>query len=127
LTLGEHGSTFAGGAITARAALVALEIVSDPALLESVRTLGDLLERRCLEISGVELVRRRGLMVGLGLSSGIDAGQVARRALDRGLIVNAPNPSTVRLLPPLVIAEAEIERGAEMLATAVGDVVSARA
>lgn len=127
LTLGEHGSTFAGGAIAARAALVALEIVSDPSLLESVLELGELLERRCLEIDGVELVRRRGLMVGLGLAPGIDAARVARRALEGGLVVNAPNPTTVRLLPPLVISEAEIERGAEMLAAAVGDVVSARA
>jgi predicted acetylornithine/succinylornithine family transaminase len=120
LGLGEHGSTFGGGPVGARAALAALELLSEPALLASVRELGELLERRCLVIEGVEGVRRRGLMVGLGLRDGIDSRGVAEAALACGLVVNAPNPRTVRLLPPLVAGEAEIADGCDRLAEAFG-------
>ena len=120
LGLGEHGSTFGGGPVCARAALAALEVLSDPALLTSVRELGELLERRCLAIDGVERVRRRGLMVGLGLREGIDSRAVAEAALASGLVVNAPNPRTLRLLPPLVAGEAEVTDGCDRLAEALG-------
>ena len=122
LGLGEHGSTFAGGPIAARAALAAIDAVSDPELLASVRALGELLERRYAEIEGVEGIRRRGLMVGLALAPGLDAGAVTAAALERGLVVNAPNPETVRLLPPLVISEEQILQGADLLAAAVAAV-----
>ena len=91
----------------------------EPSLLASVRDLGKLLERRCVDIDGVEQVRRRGLMVGLGLRDGIDAREVAEAALQSGLVVNAPNPRTVRLLPPLVVAEAEVIGGCDRLAEAL--------
>ena len=119
LGLGEHGSTFGGGSVAARAALAALEVLSEPSLLASVRDLGKLLERRCVDIDGVEQVRRRGLMVGLGLRDGIDSREVAEAALQSGLVVNAPNPRTVRLLPPLVVAEAEVIGGCDRLAEAL--------
>lgn len=120
LGLGEHGSTFGGGPVCARAALAALEVLSDPALLASVRELGELLERRCMAIDGVEQVRRRGLMAGLGLREGIDSRAVAEAALASGLVVNAPNPRTLRLLPPLVADEAEVTGGCDRLAEALG-------
>lgn len=116
---GEHGSTFGGGSIAARAALAALGVLSEPSLLASVRELGELLERRCLEIEGVDRVRRRGLMAGLGLRDGIDSREVAAAALGSGLVVNAPNPGTVRLLPPLVITEAEVIAGCDRLSEAL--------
>jgi acetylornithine/N-succinyldiaminopimelate aminotransferase len=124
---GEHGSTFAGGPIGARAALAALEILSDPDLLASVRLLGELLSDRCGAIEGVEEVRGRGLMRGLALTPGIEAGEVAAAALRRGLVVNAPNPSTIRLLPPLVIEREQLLQGCDLLAEACAEAASAAA
>ncbi len=126
LQLGEHGSTFAGGPIGARAALAALGLLSDPNLLEHVKEMGEVLAQRCLEIEGVAGVRRRGLMLGLELEPGLDAREVASDALAAGLVVNAPNPETVRLLPPLVIAKHEISSGAVLLAASVGGAVDRR-
>lgn len=126
LTLGEHGSTFAGGAIGSRAALAAIGVLSDPDLLADVGERGSLLAERCLEIPGVVDVRGRGLMLGLALGEGLDAREVARGALDAGLVVNAPNPATVRLLPPLVISEQEVVQGVDRLAEVVGGAVGAR-
>ena len=104
---GDHGSTFAGGPLAATAALAVLEVVDDPALLRRVRETGTALGAQLAELEGVREVRGRGLMLGVGLEDGIDAAALGADILDRGLIVNVPVPGTLRLLPPLVIGEAE--------------------
>jgi acetylornithine/N-succinyldiaminopimelate aminotransferase len=112
---GDHGSTFAGGPLTATVALAVLEIVDDPELLRRVRELGATLREQLEALDGVREVRGRGLMLGVGLEDGIDASGVASKALEAGLVVNVPEPGTIRLLPPLVIGDAELERGVELL------------
>ncbi len=107
---GDHGSTFAGGPVVASAALVALEICSDPALLASVRELGERLGEGLGELPGVTAVRGRGLMVGVDVREGISAPELARRALlEQHLVINATGPHTIRLEPPLIVSEAEID------------------
>ncbi len=87
---GDHGSTFAGGPVACAAALVALEICTDPALLASVRELGERLVAGLAELPFVASVRGRGLMVGADLAGGVSAVELARRALlEERLIVNA--------------------------------------
>ena len=119
---GEHGSTFAGGPIAAAAALEALGLLSDPRLLAGVEVRGELLERLLVAIEGVGAVRRRGLMIGVALEPGLDSRAIVAEALARGLVANAPDPATIRLLPPLVIGEDELERGAGLLADAISSV-----
>jgi acetylornithine/N-succinyldiaminopimelate aminotransferase len=113
---GDHGSTFAGGPVASAAALAVLEIVDDPVLLRSVRELGSTLRQSLLDVDGVTEVRGRGLMLGVGLASGIDAAKVGGELLERGLIVNVPEPGTLRLLPPLTVDSAQIERAAGLIA-----------
>jgi predicted acetylornithine/succinylornithine family transaminase len=117
---GDHGSTFAGGPLVAAAALAALEVIDEPELLRRVRELGGRLCDALRELDGVAEVRGRGLMVGVGLREGTDAAVVRDRALAEGLVVNAPNESTIRLLPPLVIGEAEVDRAVEVLGRSLG-------
>jgi acetylornithine/N-succinyldiaminopimelate aminotransferase len=106
---GDHGSTFAGGPLVSSAALVALDICSDPQLLERVRRLGERLMTSLAELPGVSAVRGRGLMVGIDLAAG-GAPEVARRALvEQRLVVNATGPATIRFEPPLVVEAAEID------------------
>ena len=112
---GDHGSTFAGGPVAARAALATLDVIDDPGLLREVRRLGGLLRDALLDVPGVEEVRGRGLMLGIGLAEGFEASAVAAGLLERGLIVNPPEPRTLRLLPPLIIGEAEIEEAVEKI------------
>ncbi len=105
---GDHGSTFAGGPVVCAAALAALDVLLDGALLTRVRELGELLCERLATLPHLVEIRGRGLMVGFDLD--IDAPEVVRRALlEQHLVVNATGPATVRLLPPLVIGEAEVE------------------
>jgi acetylornithine/N-succinyldiaminopimelate aminotransferase len=119
---GDHGSTFAGGPLVATAALTALELTDDPQLLRGARETGADLRERLEAIDGVREVRGRGLMLGVGLADGIDAGEAAAAALASGLVVNVPEPGTLRLLPPLTIGEAEVERGCSLLAAALAAV-----
>ena len=116
---GDHGSTFAGGPLVATAALAVLDIVDDPALLRGVRELGAALCDGLLGLRGVREVRGRGLMIGVGLEEGIDAGALGADLLARGLIVNVPEPGTVRLLPPLIVDAEQIERAVALLGEAL--------
>ncbi len=119
LTAGEHGSTFAGGPICARSALAALEVIDEPALLSEVVRLGQVVEEACLAIDGVAAVRRRGLIAGIALEDGYDSREIAAAALEAGVVVNPPNPETVRLLPALTISEEELLQGIDLLSGAI--------
>jgi acetylornithine/N-succinyldiaminopimelate aminotransferase len=113
---GDHGSTFAGGPVACRAALEALSICGEPALLASVRALGERLRAGLEELPWVVRVRGRGLMVGLDVAAGHSAPELARRALlEQRLVVNATGPSTLRLEPPLIVSEAEIDEALRRL------------
>ncbi len=110
LQSGDHGSTFAGGPLICAAALAALDICSEAALLEHVRTCGERLREGIEKLPGVTGVRGRGLMVGFDLTDEVSAPDIARRALlEQRLVVNATGPATIRLEPPLVVGEAEID------------------
>ncbi|MEA2211665.1 MAG: acetylornithine/N-succinyldiaminopimelate aminotransferase [Solirubrobacteraceae bacterium] len=111
LAPGDHGSTFAGGPLVSTAALVALEICADPDLLARVLALGERLRAGLSDLPSVAAVRGRGLMVGLDLTGGHSAPDLARRALlEKRLVLNATGPSTLRLEPPLIVTEAEIDQ-----------------
>jgi len=114
LEVGDHGSTFAGGPLVASAALAAFDVIDDPELLRRVRDLGGRLREGLERIGAVTSVRGRGLMVGARIE-GVDAKDAAARALAEGLIVNPIGSDTLRLLPPLVIGEAEVDEALEVL------------
>jgi acetylornithine/succinyldiaminopimelate/putrescine aminotransferase len=120
LERGDHGSTFAGAPIAAAAALAALEVIDDPALLRRTRELGNRLMEALAALDGIAEVRGRGLMVGVSLNEGVDATAVAGHALDGGLVINVPAPGLLRFLPPLIIGEEEVDEAAAI----VGSVLS---
>jgi predicted acetylornithine/succinylornithine family transaminase len=115
---GDHGSTFAGGPVVASAALAALEVTDEPALLASVRELGRLLAGGLERLPHVRAVRGRGLMLACELD--VPAPAVVERALrEQRLVANATGPSTLRLLPPLTIAPDDVQDALERLAGAL--------
>ncbi len=114
---GDHGSTFAGGPVACAAALAALEICRDPALLRSVVELGERLAHGLAELPYVASVRGRGLMIGIDLIDGVSAVEIARRALlEQRLVVNATGPSTLRFEPPLIVTSQEVDDAVARLA-----------
>ncbi len=113
---GDHGSTFAAGPIVAAAALVALEVCSDPELLRSVSELGERLGAALAELPAVASVRGRGLMVGVELAPGVDAVELTGRALrEQRLIVGATGPTSIRLEPPLVLSASHVDEAVARL------------
>ena len=107
---GDHGSTFAGGPLVCSAALAAVSICSDEQLLARVRRLGEQLRDGLRSLPGIAEVRGRGLMVGFDIAGGRSAPDLARRALlEQRLVVNATGPATIRLEPPLIAGEGEID------------------
>src|SRR3954468_8544656 len=105
---GDHGSTFAGGPVVCAAGNAVLDIL-DEALLSRVRDLGERLRAGLAELPGVATVRGRGLMNAFDLAEGGAPELVRRALLEERLVLNATGPATVRLLPPLVIGEAEVD------------------
>jgi predicted acetylornithine/succinylornithine family transaminase len=118
LAPGDHGSTFAGGPVTAAAALAALEVTDDEQLLGRVRELGQRLMTELRGLPHVVSVRGRGLMLACELD--VPAPEVVRRALiEQRLVLNATGPTTVRLLPPLTIGAGEADEALARLASAL--------
>ncbi len=116
---GDHGSTFAGGPPASAAALAVLGIVDDAELLRGVRERGAVLREGLLGLDGVREVRGRGLMLGVGLEEGLDAPTIGADLLEHGLIVNVPEPGTLRLLPPLTVEHDQIERAVAAIGAAL--------
>lgn len=117
---GEHGGTYAGNPLMARCGSAVFDVVSDPAFLARVEAHGALLRGRLGTLGGpVNEVRGAGLLCAVGLDEPI-AEAVAQRALELGLLVNAPRPNTLRLMPSLRVTPAEIEEAVELLGRALG-------
>ena len=117
---GDHGSTFAGGPVIAAAALEALELTSSQELLAGVRERGLSLAAGLERLPHVRAVRGRGLM--LACEVDVPAGDVVRRALlSERLVVNATGPTTVRVLPPLTVDDADLAQGLQRLGAALAD------
>jgi acetylornithine/N-succinyldiaminopimelate aminotransferase len=109
---GDHGSTFAGGPVQCAAGLAVLDVIDDEDLLASVRGLGERLRHALAELPGVVEVRGRGLMLAFELDPEYRPGAadvVVRALREQRLVLNATGPTTVRLLPPLVIDEAQAD------------------
>jgi acetylornithine/N-succinyldiaminopimelate aminotransferase len=119
---GDHGTTFGGGPFVAAVALHVFDRLSDPALLGHVKTNGAWLERKLRQM--IEATPRARAVRGMGFMWGIDvvdpAKDVVERALDAGLLICSAGEHTVRLLPPLVMARPDLERGVAILAQAIG-------
>ncbi len=118
---GDHGSTFAGGPVVCAAALATLELTEDPALLRHVAELGARLAGELERLPHVLAVRGRGLMLACELD--IPAPELVRRLLlEQRLVANATGPTTLRLLPPLVLTEADAEDALARLGVALDEV-----
>ena len=106
---GDHGSTFPGGPVICAAAHAVLDVVADEGLLEHVRRLGERLRAELATLPGVSDVRGAGLMNAFDLADGGAPELVRRALLEEHLVLNATGPATVRLLPPLVVTDAEVD------------------
>ncbi len=110
IVAGDHGSTFGGGPVAASAALVVVQRVQAPSMLDHVQQMSAYL---CNGVSALNLpqivgIRALGLMVGIELN--IEAAPLYNKAHEYGVLLLTAGPNVIRLLPPLMITKAEIDQ-----------------
>ena len=110
ITAGDHGSTFGGGPVAARAALVALQRIQTPEMLNHVQEMSAYLhsELNSLNLPQIVEIRSKGLMVGIELN--IDAKPIYDKAHEYGILLLTSGSKVVRLLPPLIITKSDIDQ-----------------
>jgi predicted acetylornithine/succinylornithine family transaminase len=112
LAVGDHGTTFGGNPLACLLGLKTLEIISDKAFLQEVKSLGSYLKKKMNELRKkypvIEEIRGEGLLIGVQLS--IDPIPVVAKCKDNGLLVIKAGHHTIRFIPPLVITQKDIDK-----------------
>lgn len=115
---GAHGTTFGGNPFACRVALAVLDAMEREQLPQRAEAMGRRLRAGLAQLAGVAEVRGLGLMVGVELA-GVRAPKVLKACLERGLLVNAVGESVLRLLPPLVVTEQEVDAAVRVIGEAI--------
>ncbi|MGW0625186.1 acetylornithine transaminase [Streptomyces sp. NPDC002758] len=107
---GQHGTTFGGNPVACAAGLAVLDTIARDGLLENVKRQSERLRERVASLGHplIAHVRGAGLLLGIVLTEPL-APQVQQAAQEAGLLVNAPAPDVVRLMPPLNLGDDETE------------------
>ncbi|SDC43297.1 ornithine--oxo-acid transaminase [Actinokineospora iranica] len=117
---GEHGSTFGGNPLACAVGRAVIRLLSTGEFQERATTLGAHLHRRLAELvgHGATEIRGRGLWAGVEITPGTLTGRAASEALmSQGVLCKETHDNTLRVAPPLVITEEEIDRGVAAIAT----------
>ncbi|WP_295854768.1 aspartate aminotransferase family protein [uncultured Xylophilus sp.] len=118
---GNHGTTFGGNPLATRAGVETIRIMEEDGLVENAARVGAhlkaALEREIGALPGVKDVRGQGLMLGVELDR--PCGAILQRAADAGLLLSVTADSVIRLVPPLILTEAEADQIVAILAPLV--------
>jgi acetylornithine aminotransferase len=106
---GDHGSTFGGNPVTTAAGLAAIKFIESQKLLKKVEKQGAYLMQELALIPGVSEVRGAGLLLGIELEN-LKSSDVAIALQKSGVLVNAANPTTIRLAPALIVTDVQIKK-----------------
>jgi acetylornithine aminotransferase len=120
-TPGKHGSTFGGNPLATAAGYATLNIIEEDKLCSHASKMGALINeeftKHLKDCPQVKVIRNLGLMIGIELDQ--PCGDLTKLALDEGLLINVTADKVIRLLPPLVINEAEAKELAERLSQVI--------
>ena len=114
---GNHGSTFGGNPLAMTAVVTTIDTIKEEGLLANAARVGEVIRGGLSQIPGISELRGMGLMIGMELAR--PCGELVRQGLDAGLVINVTADNVVRLLPPLVMSEAEGRMVVERLAPLV--------
>jgi acetylornithine aminotransferase len=123
---GNHGTTFGGNPLAMRAGVETLRIMEEDKLLENATKIGGLLkaglQRELGSLKGFKEIRGDGLMLGVELDR--PCGELLGLAAERGLLMSVTADKVIRLVPPLIFGEAEVEETLRILTPLVRDVLA---
>ena len=118
---GNHGSTFGGNPLAMTAVVTTIDTIKEDGLIANAARVGEVirsgLAREFANTSGVAEIRGMGLMIGMELTRA--CGELVKQALDAGLVINVTADNVIRMLPPLIMTEAEGRMVVERLAPLV--------
>jgi acetylornithine/N-succinyldiaminopimelate aminotransferase len=124
---GNHGSTFGGNPLASRAALTTLEVIEQDKLLDNVSKLDTFFKAKLTQglagVAGVVEIRVSGLMIGIELDR--SCGAIVGLAQAKGLLVNVTADKVVRMLPSLIMTEAEAQEALDILIPTIGEFLGA--
>jgi len=118
---GNHASTFGGNPLACTAALTTLNVIEKDDLIRNAMELGDFMrsafKAQLADVAGITQIRGQGLMIGIELSK--PCGELVKKALEQGLLINVTSDKVVRLLPPLIMQRTEAEQVVNAVSTLV--------
>jgi predicted acetylornithine/succinylornithine family transaminase len=117
---GDHGSTFGGQPLAMAAARATLAVMEAEDVCGRARQAGGRLAAGLAALPGVVSVRGAGLLLAAQLAAP-DAKDIAAAALEAGLLVNPVRPDAIRVAPPLLVSDGEVDAALEILAGVMGD------
>ncbi|QUX28045.1 ornithine--oxo-acid transaminase [Nocardiopsis akebiae] len=126
---GQHGSTFGGNPLAGAVGSTVVRMLTEGPYLENTRRLGEVLKRRLKEFVGDGVVSARsiGLWAGIDVDPSLASGrELCERLADRGVLVKDTHGSTVRMSPPLVISEEDLNWGLDRFAEVIGELQAGR-
>ncbi|MEQ1914674.1 MAG: aspartate aminotransferase family protein [Sideroxydans sp.] len=124
---GNHGSTFGGNPLACTAGLTTLNIIEQDKLMAHAAQVGDFIQAaltaQLKDVAGVVEIRGQGLMLGIELHK--PCGELVKQALAQGLLINVTADNVVRLLPPLILSQAEAQQLVDTLTPLIKDFLQA--
>jgi acetylornithine/N-succinyldiaminopimelate aminotransferase len=117
-TSGSHGTTFGGHPVCCAAALAAIEEMEEKHLADNAARVGAYFMEKLKGLPHIKEVRGQGLLVGVEFD-GVNAVEVKHKCFDRKLLITAIGESVIRMVPPLIITEADCDKAVEIIKDAV--------
>jgi len=108
---GTHGSTFGGNPLVATAAVAAVRAIMEEGILNHTEEMGEYLlgERERLKERFSIITEERGIGLMIGMELSVPAGDIVKKALERGLLLNVAQDKVLRFVPPLVVTKQEVD------------------
>jgi acetylornithine aminotransferase/acetylornithine/N-succinyldiaminopimelate aminotransferase len=127
-TPGEHGTTFGGNPLACAAGAATIKTIQEENLLENAKQTGDYWNSKLTELCSkypnlIDTPRGRGLMRAVHVQNGL-APTLVQQAMEQGLLLNSVAPDTLRMIPPLILSNSDVDEASELLDRALNVVAN---
>ncbi|MGN1319306.1 MAG: aspartate aminotransferase family protein, partial [Lachnospirales bacterium] len=122
-TMGSHGTTFGGHPVCCAAALAEVNEILDRDLAGNAKKMGEYFMNKLKTLPDVKEVRGQGLLVGVEFKT-VNSVDIKHRCFDKKLLVTAIGNSVIRMVPPLILTEADCDKAYEIIKESVEEALA---